>query len=444
MPPKKDKGKATADDATSKISTKPIKKWSDMVDEEQQHQNTQLQIQQWLDDMQATNPQFQLQPQNINPQVLQLLQTISQNLTQTPTQQPIISQPTPQLQITPSSPSSSKQKSEYKDKTSYQNIITIEDSFPTLNPDNPTPFFPPGWYFKPHDITKNQKYYMTILEHSGSCIFKHFNFNKGNDPAYSTCHILRVLHPRHWGQDLHKAKQFPISSTQRQPDFCPYYSYWDYQQAWFNTFLIQNKKMSHSWLIYFDTKTNMEEMPLWFLQWWDYYGSMIEILKPTVQESYTTFKTFYRPTPKESKFPKLLLFCSKFYLPWICAWHYEWSKPKDVVILTRRFQVKWWDTFTIPPSLSNSSIETWLRKNNHSAHPSLQPHNTFLAQKSHLQSRLAGAKTQEEYFELMQKFVQEHQSTTASSGSSNESIIRLGDGDENEDDCFGILPPPKP
>ena len=185
-------------------------------------------------------------------------------------------------------------------------------------------------------------------------------------------------------------------------------------------------------------------MPLWFLQWWDYYGSIVEILKPTVQESYNTFKTFYKPTPKESKFPTLLLFCSKFYLPWICAWHYEWTRPKGIVILTRRFQVKWWDTFTIPASLSNSSIETWLRKNNHSAHPSLQPHNTFLAQKSQLQSRLAGAKTQEEYFQLMEKFVQEHQSTTASSGSSNKLVIHLGDDNENEDDCFGILPPPKP
>ena len=65
MPPKKDKGKTQADDAASKISTKPIKKWSDIVEEEQ-HQN--LQVQQWLEDMQASNPGLQQQP--IHPQIL--------------------------------------------------------------------------------------------------------------------------------------------------------------------------------------------------------------------------------------------------------------------------------------------------------------------------------------------------------------------------------------
>ena len=91
-------------------------------------------------------------------------------------------------------------------------------------------------FFKPWDLSKPQEYYQTILEFTGSVDFKHFYHKGSPDPSYSTCKILKVLHPKEWGQELFKPKAFPVN-FQTKLDFCQIFSYWDYEQAWFNTFL---------------------------------------------------------------------------------------------------------------------------------------------------------------------------------------------------------------
>ena len=71
--------------------------------------------------------------------------------------------------------------------------------------------------------------------------------------------------------------------------------------------------------------------------------------------------------------------------------------------------------------------------------------NTFLAQRSKAQSLLASAKTEEEYFKVMQQLLASRSEPSIASSSDEsddaESFISLGD--DNEDDCFGILPPIK-
>ena len=112
--------------------------------------------------------------------------------------------------------------------------------------------FPKGWFFKPGDLSKPQSFYQDIIEFTEYVKFKHFFLSESHsEPAYSTITILKVLSPKQWGDKLHKLKTFPVN-FQKTLNHYLFFSYWDYQQAWFNTFFIQNPKTTHSWLFFFN------------------------------------------------------------------------------------------------------------------------------------------------------------------------------------------------
>jgi hypothetical protein len=80
---------------------------------------------------------------------------------------------------------------------------------------------------------------MTIIEITGSVKFKHFNLKQQHtEPAYSTIIIKDVLHPTDWKQPPHHVIRFPIRFQTKLHNHCQTYSYWDYQQAWFNAFFL--------------------------------------------------------------------------------------------------------------------------------------------------------------------------------------------------------------
>ena len=143
----------------------------------------------------------------------------------------------------------------------------MEDGFYHTDPFQATSnIFPKGWFFKPWDLTKPQCYYQSILESTESVKFKHFFLSEAHtEPAYSTATILKVLSPKQWGDQLHKLKPFP-ANFQMHLSHCLSYSYWDYQQAWFNTFFIQKPKRTHSWLFFFNSKITVQSLTNWFQQ----------------------------------------------------------------------------------------------------------------------------------------------------------------------------------
>ncbi|GFP86883.1 hypothetical protein PHJA_000832100, partial [Phtheirospermum japonicum] len=193
-------------------------------------------------------------------------------------------------------------------------------------------------------------YYQAILEDNDSAFFKHFK--EKEETTYSTCKILRGLAPSEWKHSI----SAPIRLSQKYAEnswaFIPY-NYWDYQQAWFNSFFIQNKNEKHSWLLYFDTNTcKTDRWPLWWITWWDCFGSCPEILRQDVKESLEVFKTHYDPTPAERKFTLLSLFCAKFFVPWVLSWTVEADYQK-ILTVRRRFEVKWWDKYIPPKSVKD-------------------------------------------------------------------------------------------
>ena len=107
---------------------------------------------------------------------------------------------------------------------------------------------PPHQHYKPWDLAKPQSYYAAILEITNFVKFKHFKIHTTHsEPAYSTCIIQKIIYLSDWGQPLYKPISLPTQLRQNYPDFGTY-TYWDYQQAWFNTFFLQNTNHSHSWL----------------------------------------------------------------------------------------------------------------------------------------------------------------------------------------------------
>ena len=125
-----------------------------------------------------------------------------------------------------------------------------------------------------------------------------------------------MISPKHFGKNFNTLKKF---SQQFDPIG---YNYWDYMDAWSKVFWFQNKANKHSWLIYF--KKNVKyNFPNWFIQWWDFFGPILEILPPEIEESFKLFLKMYNS--KESCIPIDLQFFSVFSLCWIFAWQYRYG-----------------------------------------------------------------------------------------------------------------------
>ena len=111
------------------------------------------------------------------------------------------------------------------------------------------------------------------LVHQIICSIKH-NADKFSNMglAFSTCHIYKILTVKQWGGNPNLSREFSEPSKPR------FFNYWDYQRAWFNAFLIQNRDFHHSWMFYFPSKNQLSSFPFWFYSWWTYYGPTIKIL----------------------------------------------------------------------------------------------------------------------------------------------------------------------
>ena len=130
-------------------------------------------------------------------------------------------------------------------------------------------------------------------------------------------------------------------------------------------------------------------------------------------------------------------------------WNLNYHTQDSQLILQRTFKVKWWSKFDEQSKLSEATIRAWLSSKGLLA-PKIEDvkaQSTFLAQRSKAQSLLASAKTEEEYFKVMQQLLASRSepfiaTTSSEEEDEEESFISLGD--DNEYDCFGIFSPIKP
>jgi len=83
------------------------------------------------------------------------------------------------------------------------------------------------------------------------------------------------------------------------------------------------------------TGTTSRPGPIWFLQWWHYFGCQIDFLKdhPLVENGDLHFKQNFQPIFFERKFSSLLIFCTKFFIPWVYSWFFDYNLQQGHPIL---------------------------------------------------------------------------------------------------------------
>ncbi|KAL5159475.1 hypothetical protein HKD37_15G043786 [Glycine soja] len=277
-----------------------------------------------------------------------------------------------------------KQTNNYIYKNKFSIVLQMELEFWDKNPFKATAkAFPTGFHFKPTAINNSRTLYELILVDSNSVSIKHFKDPKDQTlNTHSTIQILKVLQPRHFGSDLNKGKKILVP-------FDPIgYTYWDYVDAWTKFFWHQNTRFKHSWLIYFKTNT-IYNFPNWFLQWWDFFGLILEIF---LEQRHAFVK---------------------------CWAQFDTSKADPE-------QVKLWFQ-SHPEFLKAADPET----------------SVFLNQKSHLAAFLAGSKSKESLTKNLKEVLQMLQQEEKGSSSKKEETSSTEEEEEdlfyqNEDDCFGI------
>ena len=124
------------------------------------------------------------------------------------------------------------------------------------------------------------------------------------------------------------------------------YSYYEYIQAWTNVLLFQKPNMSHSWFInwgpVFSINKKERQFLMWFLRWFHRHSPLAEMLLEDTKKRLTIFAVNYKVTEYNSNFPMILLFFTKYHIPWIIKWQYVIKGN----IFWRQYSVKWWNGFS--------------------------------------------------------------------------------------------------
>lgn len=248
--------------------------------------------------------------------------------------------------------------------------------------------------------------------------------------AFSTCHIYKILTVKQWGGNPTLSREFSEPSKPR------FFNYWDYQRAWFNAFLIQNRDFHHSWMFYFPSKNQLSSFPFWFYSWWNYYGPTIKILPKPILDGFELFRSSFDIPRELSAFPPLLFFFSKFGLAWIVQWDYIIITDESAVFpsLGRTFKTKWWDALKNDASID--IVKQYFLQNPTQVSAS-DNMSQFLLKKQQLQAMLTAVKTPQDF----QKILEEGSSSFSQENSYAESDDSTSYFPDNGDDCEGIIPP---
>lgn len=323
-----------------------------------------------------------------------------------PANLPNISKP---VQIPQTSSTNSSQTSygaKYFTKPNFQNIIPLEKGISFKTPFECAQRYFGNYLYVPTDPAKTPEFCQTILEVTRSVtLIHHYKFPNQQTPSYSLAKIHKVLPPSEWpNENLTKPISFTYQSAQNEQSKITF-NYWDYQQAWFNAFLIQNPKYSHTWLIFFKECNSIASFPYWWNSWWTYFGLTDDILSGPLHETFNLFKTHFKPTTDEARFPPTANLCSKLYLPWVLCWYFDIQKQNNISFLRRYFKIRMWEKYQPKGSLTPQGMKNFLGLKQNQDKKQVE----FLAQKSKMQSMIAAAKTPEEVAKILSQFAPQHE-----------------------------------
>nr|GEX03504.1 nucleotide-binding alpha-beta plait domain-containing protein [Tanacetum cinerariifolium] len=151
---------------------------------------------------------------------------------------------------------------------------------------------------------------------------------------YSKVKILKVLSLEEWSNKPHTNKVLA--------GYLEYaaYNYYDYQEAWYKTFLLRNH--NHSWFLHF-AEEFLNKYPKWFTKWFKYMGSIPEIFPSIILEGYNKYNLMFAQE-SAPPFEYTLQFTIIFRIPWILSFKYKKQDAEGISppLLLRKLSVKWW------------------------------------------------------------------------------------------------------
>ncbi|KAI5669257.1 hypothetical protein M9H77_19110 [Catharanthus roseus] len=198
---------------------------------------------------------------------------------------------------------------------------------------------PQGCQWLPDDPTKTQTYYELIVVDSNSVEITHTpDRNNPQKIAYSKCTIKKIIKSTEWAS-IWSTRSFSVPFKPQG------YTYQDYRMAWYRTFF--KRPFDHSWFFIFHQNCS-KDFPIWFYEWWFYFGSLLDILPPIPMLG---FQTWMKKMPG----PKYVIpvsFFAELQVLWIFCWSYKLDKihssiPDFPLCLIREFKIKWWIGYSV-------------------------------------------------------------------------------------------------
>jgi len=185
---------------------------------------------------------------------------------------------------------------------------------------------------------KTQQFYELILVDTQSADISHtHDKNNPNHILFSKCIIRQVLSAKQW-KDPFAERSFSVPFSPQT------YNYHDYRMAWHRTFLYRPE--THSWFFNFHDSCPLQ-FPIWFYQWWLWFGSMIAVLPDKAQDGWDYW---IANTPTLDIYTKEVQFFRIFNIAWIFSWEYrieDYLHPPFPLSLIRVYKCKWWNEFKI-------------------------------------------------------------------------------------------------
>lgn len=192
--------------------------------------------------------------------------------------------------------------------------------------------------------------YEQILTETGAAEFKHtlHDANKTTSPIQFSKIVIRNIMPiSTWGIHPHTTRDIDLRNKQTK------YSYWDYVDAFTQVFYYQNPVKNHSWFIRICPDVLKNDVPNWFLVWWDTFGLSLDILPDSIRTAYNEWHVAYSRAyaylnkNRDLSISKSIVhFTIRFGIPWIWKWDFACDYQNKVPRLKRIFFVKWWDKGT--------------------------------------------------------------------------------------------------
>ena len=112
-----------------------------------------------------------------------------------------------------------------------------------------------------------------------------------------------------------------------------------------------NPPQNHYWFIRVLPELLQNDLPNWFLVWWDKFGIQIDAFPDDVRAAFKEWQVAdsHLPGYKDISMSKSTVhFIIRFGIPWIWKWDFQCDFQNKIPRLKRVFFYKWWNKMDDP------------------------------------------------------------------------------------------------